>query len=293
MKKSRKCIYAFMTLSLMLLGCGEKRKIDTSKTQYEQDKDANEAQIIANKGSDGTKYGGAAAGAGIGAAGGAAAGAGTGAAIGAGVGSIVPGAGTAIGAGTGAIIGAIVGGIGGLIGGGVTGYELSNGDMSEYINATTNFVFTQHDGSPVQTMIYGATTGESNYFDPIFTVGEDASLIIEMNTSLLNKAKKASARQRSEDLLIPVEIAISKSENIELTYDGGIKKEAMRIENDIDGVARFSFFIKNNPELHSKLKLTFTPAQPGKAEVTVTYGFPEYKIVDSTCDVFQTIKFVK
>ena len=190
MKKSRKCIYAFMTLSLMLLGCGEKRKIDTSKTQYEQDKDANEAQIIANKGSDGTKYGGAAAGAGIGAAGGAAAGAGTGAAIGAGVGSIVPGAGTAIGAGTGAIIGAIVGGIGGLIGGGVTGYELSNGDMSEYINATTNFVFTQHDGSPVQTMIYGATTGESNYFDPIFTVGEDASLIIEMNTSLLNKAKK-------------------------------------------------------------------------------------------------------
>ena len=93
--------------------------------------------------------------------------------------------------------------------------------------------------------------------------------------------------------MIPVEIAISKSENIELTYDGGIKKEAMRIENDIDGVARFSFFIKNNPELHPKLKLTFTPAQPGKAEVTVTYGFPEYKIVDSTCDVFQTIKFVK
>lgn len=283
MKKTNKCIYVLMSLSLLLLGC--KKKIDTSKTQYEQDKDRNEIQIIDNKGSDGTKAGGTAAGAGIGAIGGA----GVGAAAGAGIGSIIPGAGTA----TGAIIGAIVGGIGGLTGGGIKGYQLSNGDVSEYINVKTSFVFSQYEGMPASTVIYGASTNEEKYFVPTFNVGDNVTLHIEMNTSLLNKAKKASSRQKSEDVLIPVEITIDKTENIEVTYDGGIKKEAMRIENDLEGIARFSFFIKNNPELHPKLKLAFTPAQVGKAEINVTYGFPEYKIVDSTCDVCQTIKFVK
>ena len=285
MKCIGKIVCLFVISSLLLIGC-HKKNVDYSKTQYEQDKDKNEAQIIDNQGSKGSKVGGTAAGAGVGASGGA----GVGAAIGAGIGTaILPGAGTTAGA----IIGAIVGGVGGLVGGAQTGFVLANGDVSEYINATTNFVFTQHDGSQVQTMIYGAVTEASNYFDPIFTVGEEASLVIEINTSLLQKAKKASSRQKSEDLLIPVEVAISKSANIEVTYEGGIKKEAMLIENDIDGVARFSFFIKNNPELHPKMKLTFTPAEPGKAEVTVTYGLPEYKVVDSTCDVFQTIKFVE
>lgn len=291
MKKLKKVVCLYIAGSLLLISC-QKKNIDYSKSQYEQDQDLNESQIEDNKEGIG-KVAGTVIGATTGGVGGAGVGAGTGAAIGAGIGSIVPGPGTAVGAGIGAIIGAVVGGVGGLIGGAQTGFVLTNGDMSEYINATTNFVFTQHDGTSVQTMIYGAVTDTSNYFDPVFTVGEEASLIIEINTTLLKKAKKASARQKSEDLLIPVEIAISKSENIEVTYEGGIKKEAMLIENDIDGVARFSFFIKNNPELHPKMKLTFTPAEPGKAEVTVTYGLPEYKIVDSTCDVFQTIKFVE
>ena len=71
------------------MGC-KKKNVDYSKTQYEQDKDKSEAQIIDTKGSAGTKVGGTAAGAGIGAAGGA----GVGAAIGAGIGSVIPVAGT-------------------------------------------------------------------------------------------------------------------------------------------------------------------------------------------------------
>ena len=284
MKRFTKIISGIMVV-ILCFGCSGKKTVDTSKTQYERDKIATEEQIAANKGSSTTKIGGTVAGG----AGGAAGGAGAGAAIGAGIGSVVPVAGTA----TGAIIGAIVGGIAGGIGGSTAGYTLSNGDISEYINVTTNFVFTQHSSEAVQTMVYGASANEAKYFDPIFTVGEDASLVIEMNTALLKKASKASPKQRSEDLLIPVEVSISKSNNIEVTYDGGIKKEAMRIEPDIDGTARFSFYIKNNPELHPKLRLTFVPAEQGKAEVTVTYGLPEYKIVDSTCDVFQTIKFVQ
>lgn len=284
MKKFSKIISGMMIV-MLFFGCSGKKTGGSSKSQYEKDKITNEEQIIANQGSDSTKAKGTAIGAGSGLA----VGAGTGAAIGAGVGSIVP----VVGTGVGAIIGAAAGGIAGLIGGGSAGYTLANGEISEYINVTTNFVFTQHNSDAVQTMVYGASANEAKYFDPIFTVGEDASLIIEMNTALLKKASKASPRQKSEDLLIPVEISISKSNNIEITYDGGIKKEAMRIEPDIDGTARFSFFIKNNSELHPKLKLTFIPAEQGKAEVTVTYGLPEYKIVDSTCDVFQTIKFIK
>lgn len=276
--KNTKKIVAILLIGCILTSCSKK---DTTKysTQYEKDQAEIEEQIIANQGSDATKIGGS--------VGGGSGGLLAGAAIGAGLGSVIPGAGTAAGA----IIGAIAGGIGGSIG----GYKLSNGDISEYINANTGFIFTQYlnDGTEKSTtMIYGAAANEYSYFDPVFKVGEDASMIIEINTSLLDKAKKASSRQKSEDLLIPVEISITKSENIEVTYDGGRQKESMRVENDIDGVARFSFYIKNNPQLINKMKFTFTPAVPGKAEVNVTYGLPEYKIVDSSCDVLQTIKFV-
>lgn len=288
MKKIKKFV-AVILVGSMFIGCVKK---DTKQysTQYEKDKATSEDQIIANQGSDVTKVGGTIAGG----TGGAAGGAGVGAAIGAGIGSVIPGAGTAAGA----IIGAIIGGIGGAVGGGSAGYTLSNGEISEYIKANTRFIYTQHlnDGTEKSsTMVYGVAANEQDYFDPTFKVGEDVTMIIEINTSLLNKAKKASSRQKSEDLLIPVEISISKSEDIQVTYTGGNKqKESMSVPaNDIDGVARFSFYIKNNPQIINQLKFTFTPAIPGNAEVNVTYGLPEYKIVDSSCDVFQTIKFEK
>lgn len=181
----------------------------------------------------------------------------------------------------------------GAIGGAAAGYILGKNDISEYINVETRFVFAKQDTNEnPQTMIYGSKEVNSgDYFLPIFTVGEDVYLNVEMSPSLLSKAKKASKKQKSTELLIPVEIVITKSKNIEVSRIAGMSN--ISVENYADGTAKYSFFMKNDPSLHPSMRFMFTPAETGLAEIHVTYGTDAYKVVDSTCDVFQTVKFTK
>lgn len=289
MNRIAKCIICTTMITNFFVSCSKKTDENANKNSFEMDQQRYEQQQKDNKGSTAGKVAGTAAGAGIGGAGGAAAGAGIGAAIGA----VIPLQIVTVPVGAG--IGAIIGGIAGLVSGGKTGYQLSNGDLSEYINVNTTFVFAQHNSEELKTVVYGSAENEaSKYFLPRFPVNEEVQLTIEMNTSMLeSKIKQASKRQKSSDVRIPVKVSISKSKNIEVQYDGGIQKDRTKPEFDINGDARYSFYIKNNSELHPNLKFLFTPAEVGNAEINVTYGEPENKIVDSTCDICQTLKFIE
>ncbi|WP_294431265.1 hypothetical protein [uncultured Treponema sp.] len=312
--KLQKSIIALVATSILFNGCLGKNKNEKTSpenneqvTVLDQQREEYEKQQKDTKGSDAAKYGktaagatggvviGGAAGVGAGVLTGVIAGITTGAVTGAAAGTVVP----VFGNITGAIVGAAAGGVL-AIAGGITGgklvYSLANGELSEYINVETRFVFTRHNSDEIKTNIYGAAQNSdaSKYFLPRFPVNEEVQLIIEMNASMLEEyIKKASRKQKSADLLIPVEIVVSKSKNIEVQYDGGLQKERITIENDISGEGRFSFFIKNNKDLHPTIKFLFTPAETGDAEICVTYGTPEYKIVESTCDIVQTMKFIE
>lgn len=166
----------------------------------------------------------------------------------------------------------------------------------EYINIETSFVFSQHDGNEIRTLIYGSADNEdaSKHFLPRFSTEQEVQLSIEMNTSMLkNKTKRIKKFQRSVDILIPVEITISKTDNVSYLYDGGIQKDqyssSVVSKNDMS----YKFFIKNNPELKPNIRFLFNPSDVGEVEVKVVYGTPEYKMTDSICDVSQTIKFIE
>lgn len=109
---------------------------------------------------------------------------------------------------------------------------------------------------------------------------------------LQKKIKKVSENQQSPEILIPVELKISKSDNISYKYDGGIQKDYYSEEFDAENKT-YKFFIKNNPELKPNIKFLFEPKDIGEVQIDVIYGTPEYKMVDSSCDVSQTIKFIE
>lgn len=166
---------------------------------------------------------------------------------------------------------------------------------SEYINVETSFVFSQHDGEEIRTIIYGTSANEdvSKHFLPRFSSSQEVQLTIEMNTSMLQKKiKKVSENQQSPEILIPVELKISKSDNISYKYDGGIQKDYYSEEFDAENKT-YKFFIKNNPELKPNIKFLFEPKDIGEVQIDVIYGTPEYKMVDSSCDVSQAIKFIE
>ena len=272
-------VCVLLSAAAVLSSCSKEKENSPAKSQWEKDEEMVETQKEYNQDSVSRKVSGTA----VGTSGGAAMGAATGAGIGATVGSIVPGAGTAVGAGVGAIIGSIAGGIGG----GVSGFVLAPGEMSEYIKVETDFKAAQ-EGKNVESKPSLWTSDD--YISPKFVVGRDVTFTITMETSLLEKAKKASKKQTSEDILIPVEIVVTKSKNVEVLQTGGINGKNPEIE--IDGTVHYHFHIKNNKS-PTEVILTFTPAEEGNARIELIYGLPEYKIVDSNCDVFQMMKFVR
>lgn len=166
---------------------------------------------------------------------------------------------------------------------------------SEYINVETSFVFSQHDGEEIRTIVYGTSANEdvNKHFLPYFSSNQEVQLTIEMNTSMLQKKiKKVSERQQSPEILIPVELKISKSDNIFYKYDGGIQKDYYSEDSNAENETCYKFFIKNNPELKQNIKFLFEPKDVGAVQIDVIYGTPEYKMVDSSCDIAQTVKFI-
>lgn len=186
----------------------------------------------------------------------------------------------------------------GIILGGVAGFFLAKSlfpvKATEYVNVETKFIFSQHDSEEIRTLIYGTELNEdaSKHFLPRFPIGDEVQLTLEMNPKLIEKKiKKLSRIQKSTDLLIPVEIRISNNRNIEIKYDGGLQKERFSYETN-SSFDTYKFFIKNNDNLTQNIKFLLLPTDKANLEIDVVFGTPDYKMVDSMCDIAQTVKFI-
>ena len=170
-------------------------------------------------------------------------------------------------------------------------------NAEQFINVETKFSFSvPEEGEVKKTMIYGSPSGDGgDYFIPNFKVGSEVSLFIDMNTSLLkNIAKNVRSDEKSPTREILVEVCIEKSKDITVTQTGGVQPYSNK--EDVNGNSFYFFIIKNNNELHGQVRFEFRPAKSGDAKITVAYSALEprgLKIVDSSCDVFQTVKFNK
>ena len=143
--------------------------------------------------------------------------------------------------------------------------------------------------------VFGGS-GKKNYVTPAFAKKDKVKLIVEMQAEMTEKAKKASKRQKSPDLQIPVEIQIDKSSieegTLSITYNGGsIPEDAVNTPEIVDDKQHYFFFIKNDPYAHPSIQLKFSPAGVGEAKIRIIYGKPDYKIVLSSCDITQFIEF--
>lgn len=187
----------------------------------------------------------------------------------------------------------------GVIAGAILGFLLARSispiKQNEYIDVETKFVFSQHESDEISTLVYGAAANDdaSKHFLPRFSSDGEVQLTIEMQTSLIEKKiKKLSKFQKSTDVLIPVEIKISKTNNLEIKYDGGLQKDRFSYEPN-STYDTYKFFIKNNEKLSQNIKFLFLPTNKADVEIDVVYGTPDYKMVDSMCDIAQTVKFIE
>ena len=194
------------------------------------------------------------------------------------------------------VLAILLGILGGFIGFKLSGKIITSNGIDEYINVKTSFIFSQNDGEEIRTILYGIPENEDvgKHFLPRFSANQEVQLTIEMNTSILNnKIKKVSKYQKSAEILIPVELKISNADNISYKYDGGIQRDYYTEETNSQNETCYKFFIKNNPELKPNIKFLFEPKDIGDVQIDVLYGTPEYKMVDSSCDIAQTIKFIE
>ena len=165
-----------------------------------------------------------------------------------------------------------------------------------FINVETRFHFSDTNGSNKKSMVYGSTQFDaSNSFVPNFKVGIPVLLNIQMHSTLLKKAgggwSGVRNSEKSIDREITVEVTITKSKNVQVTQSGGMSNVIP--QHNIDGSTTYTFTIRNNSEIYPSIAFKFVPAETVDAIISVKYygDSPDSKIVDNSCDVFQTISF--
>lgn len=170
------------------------------------------------------------------------------------------------------------------------------GNLQEFLNVETRFVFnkTSKTGKSI-SKIYGATGFYIGDALPISCVKDEKMLFrIEFIPSFLEEEQTKSKifkmrRSKEKDIDIPVRIEItSKKSHVEMTA----MKSIENIEKEKSDQAQiFTFTIKNKADSKRYIEFEITGREAGDEQIFVSYGSPEYKIVDSTCDVFETIHF--
>ncbi len=171
-------------------------------------------------------------------------------------------------------------------------------NAEEFINVETHFEFSDANGGNKKSIVYGSTEfGKGDYFIPSFRVRIPVLLNVQMHPTLLKNASGLlstipnSEKDRKRE--IKVEITITKSKNIQVLQNGGMKNITPQIA--LDGSVTYTFTIKNDSQMYPSIAFTFDPAEVGDAKITVQYygDNPNQKIVDRTCDVLQAVKFTK
>lgn len=129
----------------------------------------------------------------------------------------------------------------------------------------------------------------------IFPTGEEILFSINMKTSLIKEKLKGVKRKfRSSELLIPVEVSVSKGINVICNHVVGMSDEIMQVTSSEDGHEEiFKFYIKNDPNIHPSIGFMFNTLKEDDAVISVTFGNALYKIVNKSCDVSYKMHFSK
>lgn len=237
------------------------------------------------------------------AGGGAVAGAASGCAAGAAGGTVaLPGIGTVAGCVGGAIFGAAAGTLGvGTAGCGYIVYDTwdktSYAKMKEFINVQTKVHYNidgdeDIDGNP-RTITYEP----EKPFNIKFPANKDLFVQIDMTPALMGISGHEIYNEEVEgiklkDILIPVEISIDKSKKITILRTAGV--QGIKRQDDLDGSVKFSFYIKNSPELHQSIKLRFLPKMDkNNPNAVLHFSFQKAnnQFVDRQSNFDQTIIF--
>lgn len=172
-------------------------------------------------------------------------------------------------------------------------------NATEFINVETHFIFTDANGNNKKEMVYGSEEyDKGDFFVPRFKVETTLCLNVQMHATLLSKAggtfSGVQNSEKNKTREITVEISFTKAKNIKVSQIGGITN-VCQPDDRIEGVKSYSFIIKNDEDMLPAVQFIVTPAEAGEAIITVTYygENPTQKIVDKSCDVFQTVYFEK
>lgn len=170
------------------------------------------------------------------------------------------------------------------------------GNLSEFLNVETHFVFENNQTQNRISNIYGATSFSVGDGVPIsYGINEKLVFYIEFFPTVLseNKLELKNYTKSPDSIDIPVSIEItSKNSKVNLIDTKSIYNVEKK-KNVEHGSMIYNFLIKNKIESNRYIKFEITGLTEGEEEISISYGCPDYKIVESSCNVFETIEFTK
>lgn len=165
--------------------------------------------------------------------------------------------------------------------------------ISEFINIETCFMFDNSQTHSLKKNVYGTMYFSEDATEIISAnAGETVILTITFSPTVLKEKMNSVKKEYSdiENIDIPVKL-VFKGKNCELKY-----VDARNLDNfektSSKSNADCKFTIKNLIDKKRLIKIEIKGIEKGAYEqVFVTYGSDEYPLVETSCNVFETIQF--
>ena len=172
-------------------------------------------------------------------------------------------------------------------------YSEKSVKVSEFLNVETCFSFYNIHTQVSKKNIYGNMSFLEDATEIISAnVGDTVILTITFTPTILSEKKSKIKKEYGDinEIDIPVKL-ICKGKNCKLKF-----LEAKNLENleklSSDGNADCRFTIKNTVDSKRVIKIEIMGLDKGAYEqLYISYGDENLRIVDSSCDVFETIQF--
>lgn len=174
--------------------------------------------------------------------------------------------------------------------------ENSLNNLSEVINVETHFIFENTKTGKRVSNIYGATSFSIGDGLPIiYKTNDKIVFFIEFLPTVLSESKSELRKynRHPENIEIPVSIEItSKHATVNLIDTKSIYNVEKKHSKEHDSLV-YVFSIKNKIEQKRYIKFEITGLQPCNEQIYITYGNSDNNLVESSCNIFETIQFVE
>lgn len=169
-------------------------------------------------------------------------------------------------------------------------------NLSEFINVETHFNFETTKTKNRISNIYGATSFSIGDGLPIiYKTNEKVVFFIEFLPTVIsdNKSELRKYTRHPENIEIPVSIEITSKHAIVNLIDTKSIYNVEKKQNKEYGSFVYIFSIKNQIEQKRYIKFEITGLQPCNEQIYITYGNSDNDLVESSCNIFETIQFVE